>query len=187
MHRFIVGLVVMLSVTSPQALRSQRLRADRVPPQDRAALEQRFRERLAAVVQKRLGLNDEQMRRLSEVNSQYEGKRRELIRRERETRVAVRRELMENATPNEELIAKLLQESARIQRDRLDLIDAEQADLARFLTPSQRARYLGLQEQMRRRIEEVRPQPPFLDEQGVSGRRQGAPGVPLRRRAPLHD
>ena len=146
----------------------------RIPP-DRAQLDRRLREGLATVVQRNLGLNDDQMRQLSDVNQKYELRRRELNRRERDTRLAMRRELMgdSTSTPNEERIAQLLQESSRIQRERLDLIDSEQNDLARFLTPSQRAKYLGIQEQMRRRIEEMRERPPFVD----SGMGRGAPGA----------
>jgi len=191
MRRFVlVCLLATSAVATPHALTAQRARGNRLPPgermrpQERAQLEQRFRERLAVVVQQQVGLNDEQMRRLSEVNQRYETKRLELVRRERETRIAMRRELMENASPNEDRVAQLLQESTRIQRERLDLVEAEQADLGKFLTPSQRARYLGIQEQMRRRIEELRDRPPFVDEQGRgAGRRPaGTPGI--RRRPP---
>jgi Spy/CpxP family protein refolding chaperone len=155
-------------------------RGDRMPP-DRAQLDRRLREGLANVVQRQLGLNDDQLRQLSEVNQRYETRRRELVRRERETRMAMRRELMGQAAPNEDRVAQLLQESSRIQRERFELIDAEQNDLARFLTPSQRAKYLGIQEQMRRRIEEMRDRPAFMDSQGA---RPGGPGARGRGRRP---
>jgi len=61
-------------------------------------------------------------------------------------------------------VNQLLRDMARIQRDRLDLLDNEQADLAKFLTPVQRAQYLGLQEQVRRRVEEVRDRPAFMND-----------------------
>jgi Spy/CpxP family protein refolding chaperone len=153
----------------------------RIPP-DRAQLDRRLREGLATVVQRNLGLNDDQMRQLSDVNQKHELRRRELNRRERDTRLAMRRELMGDSTPNEERIAQLLQESSRIQRERLDLIDSEQNDLARFLTPSQRAKYLGIQEQMRRRIEEMRERPPFVD--SGMGRGAAGPGRGRGRRPP---
>jgi len=44
----------------------------------------------------------------------------------------------------------------RIQRTRIDLAEQEQRDLAKFMQPAQRAGYLALQEQLRRRVEQMR-------------------------------
>jgi Spy/CpxP family protein refolding chaperone len=178
----LVSFISVLSIAPMSSGEAQppRGRGERMPP-DRAQLDRRLREGLATVVQRQLALNDDQMRQLAEVNQRYEVRRRELVRRERETRIAMRRELMGQAAPNEDRVAQLLGESSRIQRERLELIESEQSDLARFLTPSQRAKYLGIQEQMRRRIEEMRDRPPFMDSQGP---RQGAPPARGRGRRP---
>ena len=158
------ALLAPLSV-SAQGARG-RVPGNRLPP-DRAEVEQRFKQRLASVVQKQLGLNDDQMRRLADVNQKYETKRMDLLRRDRETRIAIRRELYDSTvTTNEEHVNQLLKDWRRIERERFDLVDAEQADLSTFLSPSQRAKYLGIQEQMRRRIEEFRDNPQFMDNPG---------------------
>ena len=145
-------------------------------PGDRAQLEQRFKERLAAVVQKRLGLNDDQTRRLSDVNQKYESKRMDIVSRERGTRIALRKELDDPSSANQDRVNQLLRDMARFQRDRLDLIDSEQADLSKFLTPVQRAQYLGLQEQVRRRVEEFRDHPAFMNDSTNADNRMGMRG-----------
>jgi len=166
------SLLTTSALLAPLSLTAQRARGDRMPgdrqPPDRAQLEQRFQQRLASVVQKQLALTDDQTRRLADVNQKYEAKRRDLLRRDRETRVNIRRELYPDSTTatNEDHVSQLLKDWRRIERERFELVDAEQADLATFLTPSQRAKYLGIQEQMRRRIEEFRDNPQFMDNPG---------------------
>ncbi len=173
MRRLILAsLVTAIAAALPHPAAAQRGRGQ--APPDRVALEQRFRDRLASVVQKQVGLSDDEMRRLAEVNQKYEPLRLNLVRRERQARMALRKELMESGAPSEDRVAQQLQELARIQHERLDVTDNEQADLARFLTPSQRAKYLGLQEQTRRRIEQFRDRPGFVDDS--LGGRPGAPG-----------
>jgi Spy/CpxP family protein refolding chaperone len=171
MRRVILAGVI-LSLTTVGLAAQPPARGGRLPPRNRAELEQSVKQRLAMVVQRQLSLTDEQMRRVSDINQKYEARRMELLRRDHEARVTLRRELIDSAAPNEERVGQLLQEMGRIQHERLDLVDAEQADLARFLSASQRARYLGIQEQMRRRIEPFRDRPAFMDEQ-APGRGRG--------------
>lgn len=138
---------------------------------DRAQLEQRFRERLAALVRERLQLNDEQMRQLSAVNQRYDAQRRELLRREFQLRRELRSQLIGRDNPSEREVARLLSEHLRIQRERVALLEAEQADLAKFLSAVQRAQYLGIQEQVRRELERRRPPPPLSGDSDGRGRR----------------
>lgn len=172
----VLGLATVAALLAPIAATAQppggRARLQR----DRVQLEREVRERLASVVKERLGLTDEQMSRLSEVNQRYDLRRRDLVRRDRDVRIAIRDQIMGSAAPNDERVGQLLLDTQRIARERLDLLESEQAELARFLTPVQRAKYLGLQEQMRQRIEEFRPRPPFLEERG-----RGQEALPGRR------
>ena len=121
----------------------------------RAELERRFHERTGEIVRRRLNLNADQMARLQTVNKSFESQRVSLAMRERETRRALRDELMSSANPNQGKVAELLDQMLRVQRQRLDLVESEQRELAKFLTPVQRARYFGLQNQMRRRMQEL--------------------------------
>jgi len=43
-----------------------------------------------------------------------------------------------------------------IQKRRVAILESEQHDLATIITPIQRARYMALQEQVRRRLEQMR-------------------------------
>ncbi|HEX7121789.1 MAG TPA: Spy/CpxP family protein refolding chaperone [Gemmatimonadaceae bacterium] len=162
MHRIVRGAVLgLLALAWPMGLEAQQGRGR----PDRAQLEQRFRERLAAVVRERLRLTDDQMRQLSAVNQRYDVQRRELFRREMQLRRDLRAQLIDRDNPSEEEVGRLLSEQLRIQRERIALLEAEQNDLSRFLTPVQRARYLGIQEQVRREIERRRA-PPEPDGRG---------------------
>ena len=121
-----------------------------------AALEARVRERIAAVAKERLRLNDDQLRRLQEVNTTFEPRRRALAVEERDARLVLRSELARNERADNTRVDDALKRLFRVQRQRLDLAEQEQGELAKFLQPSQRAGYLALQDQLRRRIEELR-------------------------------
>ena len=53
-------------------------------------------------------------------------------------------------------VSALVQRLIEIQKRRVALVELEQRDLATVMTPVQRARYLALQEQVRRRLEQMR-------------------------------
>lgn len=169
----LVSLAALTALSARDTMAQERGRGR--PPGDRAQLEQELRQRLANVVRERLGLNDEQMRRLSEVNQKYDSARRELIRREFALRRGLRQQLMQADPASDDSVAKLLDGQLGIQRARIELLEAEQADLARFLTPVQRARYLGIQEQMRRQVEQLRGRPNLMDDRDGRGERRRRP------------
>jgi len=121
-----------------------------------SALQARVRQRLAAVVKQRLELTDDQMRQLTAVNASYEARRRSLMTDERNARVTVRGELQRGKQADQKRVEGALADLFRIQRARIDLAEQEQRDLAKFMQPSQRAGYLALQEQVRRRVEQMR-------------------------------
>ncbi len=163
----VVAATVASVVAAPRALAAQ----DPGPaPMDRDSLEARVRERMAQMVKRQIGLNDEQMRRLGATNRRFEGQRRELVMREREVRMGLRDEMESGDTTRQAQATRLLDQMLLLQRQRLELLEAEQKELATFMTPMQRARYFGMEEQIRRRVMEMR-------EQGM--RPQGGP--PQRR------
>jgi Spy/CpxP family protein refolding chaperone len=108
-------------------------------------------------VQQVLGASDEQMRRLAPINRRFENQRQALLLEEREVRGELRRELRA-ALPDETKVGQLLDRLFDSQRRRLELVEQEQRELAAVLTPSQRARYLVLQQEVRRRVEGMREQ-----------------------------
>ncbi|WP_396222007.1 Spy/CpxP family protein refolding chaperone [Gemmatimonas sp.] len=121
----------------------------------RAELERRFQQRVEATVRQRLQLNDDQAARLREVASRTEGARRALRRDEMEARKAMRTELLAGDNANETRVAELLEQMPRLERRRIELLEQEQRELARFLTPLQRARYFALQDELRRGMQEL--------------------------------
>jgi Spy/CpxP family protein refolding chaperone len=124
------------------------------PNPPRPELEQQFRQRLAKLAQTRIGLSDTQMAQLEQSTARYAPQLSELAKQERETRRQLRLELTATQ-PNQQHVSDLLDSSLRLQQQRLNLIQAEQKDLARFMTPVQRARYIALQQQFRRRTQEL--------------------------------
>lgn len=144
-------------------------------PNDRAATQDRIRERVARLLRERVGLSDDQLRRLAPVSRSFEARRQTIFREERTTRQALRRELSAESADQPRVAAHIDQLLA-LQRRRLDLAADEQRELAAFMTPVQRARYLALQEHLRRRAEDMRRRrgdgPPH------GGGRRGPPGGP---------
>jgi len=149
-----IAAIPVGSVTSYGQRAVDPLRA-RVPPPQRQELERRFREQSADIVRRQLQLNNDQMSRLQAVNQQFEGQRLALLAEERQARQALRDELA-SSTPNQQKVATLLDQLMGVSRRRLDVIANEQRELAKFVTPVQRAKYLGLQNQLRQRMDEVR-------------------------------
>jgi hypothetical protein len=143
-------------------------------PERRAQLEERFRRQLAQMLKNRLNLSDEQLRRLGEVNQRHEEQRRLLVQQERDVRMALREEMLAGERANQQRVSELLDRMIRIQRQRIDIVEREQRELSEFLTPMQRAQYAAVQEQLRRRIEEMRRQ--RQQQRRPGGRRPRGPG-----------
>ena len=142
--------------------------AEQAPAAGGGALERQFRERLAEVVRRRLNLDDTQMRQLRQVNERIERDRMGLLRDERRVRTSLRAEVLSGDAADQAKVAQLLDDALRVQRRRLDLIEAEQRALSGFMTPVQRAQYFAIQDDLRRRLEDIRQQ--------RQQRRPGAPG-----------
>jgi Spy/CpxP family protein refolding chaperone len=145
----------------------------------RAALENRLQERLLVVVRQRLNLSDEQLARLRDVASKTEDERRALRRDELTARFAMRQELLAGDNANENKVADLLEQLPRLERRRVDLMEREQRELAKFLSPVQRARYFGLQDELRRGMQELQQQRLTAPDSMNAGR--GGVGGGLRR------
>ena len=123
----------------------------------RQELERRFKERVGALVQRRLQLTPDQMTRLQATNRQFEQRRILLASQERDLPKELRSQLLLGDKADQNKVSQLLEQSFRIQRQRLDLAESEQRELAKFMTPVQRAKYFGLQNELRKRAQELRP------------------------------
>jgi hypothetical protein len=141
--------------TLPRADAAGQLPEKRGAPGNRAQLERRFRQMLYQVTRRRVGLTDAQMNRLMPINQRFETERRAIQRQERDTRVGLRDAMRDSTHVDQTRITGYLDKLVELQRQRVDLVAQEQRDLAAFMTPLQRARYTALQEQVRRRIEQM--------------------------------
>jgi protein CpxP len=140
--------LVMAATVHAQAVTS-------APPGNRAALEQQFRERTARLTKQRLGLTDAQLDRLEKTNARFAPQLRQLVMQEREIRRQLRQEMTAGNSANQQHVSDLLDGALRVQKQRISIVESEQKELAAFLTPVQRARYIALQAQFRKRAEEL--------------------------------
>jgi hypothetical protein len=122
----------------------------------RANLEKQVRERLAQVTQQRLGATDQQMAKLQATNQKYDAMRQSIVAQERQLRVSLRKEMAHPDSSHQPQVASLLDQIGQTQRQRLDIQQQEQQEMAGFLTPLQRARYFTLEQQIRQRVNQMR-------------------------------
>lgn len=124
----------------------------------RQQLEARLRQGLWRITKNRVGLTDEQMTKLAQASRPFDQERRQLAMQEREERLALRQEILAGPNANQQRIATSLDRVLDLQRRRAQLQIDEQRALGAFMTPLQRAKYAALQEQLRRRAENLRRQ-----------------------------
>lgn len=185
----LVPLIGMIPTTAAAQNRTVTIpqRGERRPftaaPRD--SLEGRVRERMTEVLTRQLALSDEQARRLSAVAQRLEPRRRALVAEELAVRAALRAQIAAGDSARDTEVTGLIDRMLKVQRARVELLESEQQELSSFLSPMQRAKYLGLEEQMRLRMQEVQgrpmppgqgPPPPGLRPGGM--RRGGPPGEP---------
>ncbi|MDP9200393.1 MAG: hypothetical protein M3P26_00450 [Gemmatimonadota bacterium] len=146
-------LTILTLLVSGVAAHAQSVTA--APKGNRAALEQQFRERTAKLAQQRLGLTDAQLGKLEQTNARFAPQLRQLAAQDRDIRRQLRQEMMAGNSANQQHVGDLLDASIRLQKQRISIVESEQKELAGFLTPVQRARYIALQAQFRKRAEEL--------------------------------
>ena len=154
----VFALCVVASATTASAQSAERVQAQPGAPPQGLALERQFRERLAEVVKRRLNLSDPQMQQLGRVNDRFERDRMLLLREERRARQALRAEVLAGDSADQPKVAGLIDQLLTIQRRRLDLTESEQRELSGFMTPTQRAKYFAIQDELRQRLENIRRQ-----------------------------
>ncbi len=185
-----LATALIVTVGSPVVVQAQGTvtRADdrqgtpRLNDQQRDALEKRFKDRIDAIIKQRLRLTDDQQLKLRDVASRTEESRRALRREEFVLRTSLRDEMSAGDKANEAKVGELLDQMPRLERRKLDLLESEQRELAKFLSPSQRARYFGLQDELRRGMQDLQRRRMGMDDSAVAlptdsrgFRRRGAP------------
>ena len=115
------------------------------------------------------------MAKLGPISQKYEQQRRQLQVEERDARVSLRRSIREESADSAE-VSKLLRTLVELQQRRSHILAAEQIELATIMTPLQRAKFMAMQEQIRRRLEQMRQRRNPLAADGDGG--------PAQRRRP---
>lgn len=119
-------------------------------------IERQLQRRVFTMMKDRLALTDQQLKQLEAATTKLEPKRRQVRSQEYRLRVALRRQVLANDPAANDSIAVLLARMPEVERLKVELMEAEQRELAAFLTPLQRAKYLALQDEIRRSMEEIR-------------------------------
>ena len=176
---FVALFVASAAASAQQAQQGQP--RDSVAAQRRAVLEAQVRQRIAAMVKERLQLTDAEAQQLQDAERRFEVRRRDLMQREERLRRDLRQQLSPGVAADQQRVASLLDQIMAVHRDRVTMTEQEQRDLARFLTPVQRAKYLGLQGELRDRIEGMRQRGAAMRQRGgVRPPPQRGPGRPPR-------
>lgn len=163
MSTLLGGLALFACTTAAEAQqRGGRGQADTSARRERAALEQRVQQGLGRLMRERVGLSDAQLRQLAPVRQRFEARRRDLLAGERAARIELRRVIQGGATDSltQSQVASLMARLQDVQRQRVQLFEEEQRELAGFMTPVQRARYHAVQENIRRRVQAGPARPP---------------------------
>ena len=168
----VAGLAA-LSIALPGIATAQRGGDKPLPKQQ--PLQRQVRQAFAGVLRRQLNLNDEQLKKLQDIDVKYQRQRTDVVRDERAARADLRTALGDSsATPDQGKVDGYLTRLIQAQRKRADLLEAEQKELSGFLNPVQRAKYLALREQLQKRIAALRAD----DGRGRAG---GAGGPPPER------
>jgi protein CpxP len=172
--------VLLLLVAAALGVSGSALSAQGGPPRGDSAsrrggraIEQQLQQRIATIMQERLRLTDDQLRQLTDVTRRFERERMQVRSEDYRLRMAMRAQLMAGDTASQQRVAELLEQMPRVERRRIDLMEIEQRELAKFLTPVQRARYVALQDEIRRNMEQIRDR-----------RSDDKPGSPSHTRGP---
>ncbi|MES2180419.1 MAG: hypothetical protein V4550_21385 [Gemmatimonadota bacterium] len=126
-----------------------------VPVARRQQLEQQIRRGFWRVAKQRIGFTDEQMMKLEATSQRFDQRRRLLGQQEKAQRVALRRETLLDSAANQATIAAAIDQLMLLQRQRAEVQADEQKEFATFMTPIQRSKFLGLQENLKKRMQEM--------------------------------
>ncbi len=155
------GRVVPPPVRRPAraALKAERQaqRDSNQPPLgERALLQRQVRQAWVGRVRRQLNLNNEQMRTLNQVNGKYDRQRGEIVRDEAQARKGLKAAMEDTTSADQNTrIEQQMNVLVQAQQRRAALFEAEQKELAGFLTPLQRARFTVLQENLSRQLQQV--------------------------------
>jgi hypothetical protein len=145
MRRSMVGVLTLLMALAAAPLHAQEPGAGRPRLEE---LRRRVRERFAERVQQDLNLTNDQMRQLRGTVGKFGVRRRDMESRQRTLREALASQLRPGLGASPDSVARLTDELTGLRVHYAETFREEQAELARFLDPVQRARILVLRERL---------------------------------------
>ena len=151
MRRHILWSLILIGVPlSPAAAQ----RADSAAKAD--SLRHRIEERFASRVQSELGLTNEQTAKLRVTSKQFGVRRRELHARHRQLREALSAQLQPGVAANQDSVAKLTDAMIELHVASAQATRDEMREVAKYLTPVQRARFFVMRDRLRHHMKEAR-------------------------------
>jgi hypothetical protein len=163
MRRSMVGVLTLLMVLAASPLHSQE------PSTGRPRLEElrrRVRERFAERVQQDLSLTNDQMHQLRGTVGKFGVRRRDMESRQRTLREALAGQLRPGVGASPDSVARLTDELMGLRVHYAESFREEQAELARYLDPVQRARILVLRERLLERGKGLHGRRPLMERRG---------------------
>ncbi|HMA01286.1 MAG: hypothetical protein ACM34L_13265 [Gemmatimonas sp.] len=149
MRSHVMAVALICALAAP-------VRAQDATDSSQRPIVQALQRRVYEITQRTLDATDAQMRQLQDVNRRYQRERRELNQQDRDARETIRAEVLRDSLADQAEVARMLDQLVDVQRRRIDVFEREQRDLARFLSPVQRAKYATLQEGLRKKVEQLR-------------------------------
>lgn len=126
-------------------------------------LRRRVRERFAQRIQQELSLTSDQMRRLRVTAGTFGGRRRDMEARQRTLRDALAGQLRPGISASGDSVARLTDELMALRVKYAESFREEQAELAQYLDPVQRARITIMRDRLAQRVRDFRPRRPLLE------------------------
>ena len=145
MRRSMLGVLTLLMALAVAPLHSQEPGAGRPRLEE---LRRRVRERFSERVQQDLDLTNDQMRQLRGTVGKFGIRRRDMESRQRTVRHALAGQLRPGLGASPDSVARLTDELMGLRVHYAESFRDEQAELARYLDPVQRARILVLRERL---------------------------------------
>jgi hypothetical protein len=121
----------------------------------RERLEGQMQQQMVRLMRVQLGLTDAQIGRVQEVRTRIDAQTRAIGAQEGKLRNDLRDEVTIGDTTRNAAVRDLLDRIVKLQRQRAELAESEYKDLAAVLSPMQHARFIGLQEVLRKRINQM--------------------------------
>jgi len=145
----LIGTLLAVTAGPPLAAQEQRYGPGR------EELRHRIEERFTAHARDRLGLTDEQVKRLSETSREFGGRRREIEARARTIREALAGQLRPGIAADRDSVTKLTDAALDLRIAYAETFRDELRATSKFLDPVQRAQLFAMRDRLLHHAKEI--------------------------------